>query len=134
MAITHHPRRGPRKARTEPSPCQARILDFIVRYRRAYGYSPTCKEIAGHIGRSKVTVFEHIQALRQKGLLTVSGRHLQRNVRPTGRWSPPKAVERTETRRQRDTLAAACRAALNDGRLNPELRQSIEEALTSAGS
>ena len=80
-------RRGPRKARTEPSPRQARILEYIVRYRRQHGYSPTYEEIAQHFARSKVTVFEHVLALRQKGLVTVSGRHVSRNVRLTGRWT-----------------------------------------------
>jgi repressor LexA len=52
------------------TPRQVEILVLIRDTRRSYGYSPTLQEIADELGISKVTVFEHIEALIAKGLLT----------------------------------------------------------------
>jgi len=46
------------------------ILTFLRDFRRDHGYSPTLQEIADHRGTSKITVFEHVEALIKKGLLT----------------------------------------------------------------
>lgn len=51
------------------TPKQLRILKMIRDWRVAYGYSPTMQEIADEIGVSKVTVFEHVEALIKKGAL-----------------------------------------------------------------
>lgn len=51
------------------TPKQLRILKMIRDWRVAYGYSPTMQEIADEIGVSKVTVFEHVEALIRKGAL-----------------------------------------------------------------
>ena len=52
------------------TPKQLRILKLIRDWRVLHGYSPTMQELADEIGVSKVTVFEHVEALIQKGALT----------------------------------------------------------------
>jgi len=45
------------------------IMIFIRDYRRSHGYSPTMQELADVLDISKVTVFEHVEGLIDKGLL-----------------------------------------------------------------
>lgn len=52
------------------TPRKLEILTLIRDSRRARGYSPTLQEIADQLGTSKITVFEHVEALIEKGLLT----------------------------------------------------------------
>ena len=51
------------------TPKQLRILKLIRDSRVRRGYSPTMQELADEIGVSKVTVFEHVEALIKKGVL-----------------------------------------------------------------
>jgi len=51
------------------TPKQLRILGLIRDYRVRRGYSPTMQELADEIKVSKVTVFEHVEALIKKGAL-----------------------------------------------------------------
>lgn len=51
------------------TPKQLRVLQFIRDSRRRNGYSPTMQEIADALGITKVTVFEHAEALIGKGAL-----------------------------------------------------------------
>jgi repressor LexA len=51
------------------TPKQLRILQLIRDWRVRRGYSPTMQELADVIGVSKVTVFEHVEALIKKGAL-----------------------------------------------------------------
>ncbi|MCA9292163.1 MAG: transcriptional repressor LexA [Phycisphaerales bacterium] len=51
------------------TPKQLRILQLIRDHRVAHGYSPTMQELADELGVSKVTVFEHVEALINKGAL-----------------------------------------------------------------
>jgi repressor LexA len=51
------------------TPKQLRILSLIRDWRIRSGYSPTMQELADEIGVSKVTVFEHVEALIKKGAL-----------------------------------------------------------------
>ncbi len=64
-------RRRPRpRAPTRPAtPRQAEILTFIRDYILRLGYSPTYEEIAEEYGITKVTVFEHLTALEERGLI-----------------------------------------------------------------
>ncbi len=49
---------------------QKEVLDFLEGYLSANGYAPTFNEIAEEFGfRSKGTVYKHIKALRDKGLI-----------------------------------------------------------------
>lgn len=51
------------------TPKQLRILTLIRDQRVVCGCSPTLREIADEVGISKVTVFEHVEALIKKGVL-----------------------------------------------------------------
>jgi repressor LexA len=51
------------------TPKQLRILQLIRDSRITHGYSPTMQELADELGISKVTVFEHVEALIKKGAL-----------------------------------------------------------------
>ena len=51
------------------TPKQLRIFEFIRQHRSHKGYSPTMQEIADSLGVTKVTVFEHVEALIKKGAL-----------------------------------------------------------------
>ena len=52
------------------TPRQIEILTLIRDGRRRNGYSPTLQEIADVLEISKITVFEHVEALLKKGMLT----------------------------------------------------------------
>ena len=52
------------------TPRQLEILTLVRDSRRDFGYSPTLQEIADDLGISKITVFEHVETLIGKGLLT----------------------------------------------------------------
>ena len=51
------------------TPRQLEILTRIRDCQRSHGYSPTMQELADELRISKVTVFEHVDALVQKGVL-----------------------------------------------------------------
>lgn len=51
------------------TPKQMKILTRIRDMRLTRGYSPTMQELADELGVSKVTVFEHVEALIRKGAL-----------------------------------------------------------------
>lgn len=51
------------------TPKQLKILQLIRDHRIALGYSPTMQELADELGVSKVTVFEHVEALIKKNAL-----------------------------------------------------------------
>src|SRR3954471_9785491 len=59
--------KGPRPMNLTPK--QLRILQLIRDWRGRRGYLPTMQELADEIGVSKVTVFEHVEALIKKGAL-----------------------------------------------------------------
>ena len=51
------------------TPKQLKILQLIRDCRLARGFSPTMQELANELSVSKVTVFEHVEALIKKGAL-----------------------------------------------------------------
>ncbi len=51
------------------TPKQMKILTLIRDTRLSRGYSPTMQELGEALGVSKVTVFEHVEALIKKGCL-----------------------------------------------------------------
>jgi len=51
------------------TPKQLHILTRVRDLRTTRGYSPTMQELADELGVSKVTVFEHVEALIRKGAL-----------------------------------------------------------------
>jgi repressor LexA len=72
------------------TPKQLRVLQFIRDSRRRNGYSPTMQEIADALGITKVTVFEHAEALIGKGALV-------RDANKARSLSIPADVEIPET-------------------------------------
>jgi repressor LexA len=52
------------------TPRKLEILTFIRDIQQSLGYSPTLQEIADELGVSKITVFEHVEVLIEKGMLT----------------------------------------------------------------
>lgn len=52
------------------TPRKVEILTMIRDVREREGYSPTLQEIADELGVSKITVFEHVEALLRDGMLT----------------------------------------------------------------
>ena len=54
----------------EPTRRQQQILDFILKWQRMEGTTPTCQEIADEFGFSSPnSVTQHLRLLRQKGCL-----------------------------------------------------------------
>jgi repressor LexA len=51
------------------TPKQMKVLRIVRDTRKKMGYSPTMQEIADELRVSKVTVFEHVEALIEKGAL-----------------------------------------------------------------
>ncbi|MCA9292617.1 MAG: transcriptional repressor LexA [Phycisphaerales bacterium] len=51
------------------TPRQLKIMQLIRESRLERGYSPTMQELAAELSVSKVTVFEHVEALIRKGAL-----------------------------------------------------------------
>jgi repressor LexA len=56
-------------ARRRLTPRQVEILRMIRDYQKNHGCSPTMQELADVLDISKVTVFEHVEGLVEKGLL-----------------------------------------------------------------
>ncbi|MCD6304201.1 MAG: transcriptional repressor LexA [Planctomycetes bacterium] len=77
------------------TPRQMDILRFLRSYRRRYGYSPTMQEIGDHLHLTKVTVFEHVEALVKKGALVRGGRHKARSLRVSGKFTFPDEQQPT---------------------------------------
>ncbi|MBN2491185.1 MAG: transcriptional repressor LexA [Planctomycetes bacterium] len=68
---------------------QKEVLAFIGDYLRTRGISPTLKEIAEHLGVSKITVHEHVKALVAKNYLAKEP-HISRSLVPTDHRDSPE--------------------------------------------
>jgi len=71
------------------TPRQMQILRFIRDHEQEHGYAPTMQELADELGISKVTVFEHLEHLRRKGLVK-RRRHEARSMALTERVMLPQ--------------------------------------------
>lgn len=96
------------------TPRQLDVLVAIRNYRHLHGYAPTMQELADQLRTSKVTIFEHVNALERKGILRrnkhkarsleIIADHLPDENRPTklpllgniAAGSPIEAVENRE--------------------------------------
>jgi sulfur relay (sulfurtransferase) DsrC/TusE family protein len=61
------------------------VVELIERHRQELGYSPTLEEMAKVLKISKVTVYERVETLRERGVLssgTYAHRGLQVATRP----------------------------------------------------
>jgi repressor LexA len=66
------------------TPRQMQVLKMIRDSVRSLGYSPTLQEMADEAGVTKVTVFEHVETLIDKGLLRRSA-HKARSLEITSK-------------------------------------------------
>jgi len=57
---------------TQVTPRQLQVLRIVAELQQSRCYSPTIAEVAEVLGVSRTTAFEHIGALREKGLLAAS--------------------------------------------------------------
>lgn len=73
---------------------QKAVLEFIRRYQREEGLSPTLEEIGEELGVTRVTAFQHVKSLEKKGairtkpLLSRSIEIQDPDYRPDGRALP----------------------------------------------
>ncbi len=70
---------------------QLQILDFIRDYRDRMRISPTLDEIAESFKVSKITVFEHIQALKKKGVVSTE-KNMARSIQIVEDEPPENAL------------------------------------------
>ncbi|MCY2925855.1 MAG: transcriptional repressor LexA [Planctomycetota bacterium] len=63
------------------TPRQLEILRFIRDFRARNGYSPTLQEIGDQLSLTKVTVFEHVEALEKKRVLSRGPKNKARSLR-----------------------------------------------------
>ncbi len=75
---------------------QAEVLRFIAAYRTKEGISPTLEEIGQASNVSRVTIFEHIRALEQKGYILVDA-HQSRSIRLCAEATAPPPATHYET-------------------------------------
>jgi repressor LexA len=73
---------------------QKAVLEFVSRYQKTEGLSPTLEEIGDHLGVTRVTAFQHVRSLEKKGalrtkpLLSRSIEILDPDYAPEGRFVP----------------------------------------------
>src|SRR3954447_20954366 len=83
LKLTRRPPCCPQK---EPlmnlTPRQLDVIVAIRNFRHLHGYSPTMQELADQLGTSKVTIFEHVNALEKKRVLR-RDRHKARSLEIT---------------------------------------------------
>ncbi len=65
----------------KPSKRQAEILEFVVKFQKEKGYSPSLAEMAEYFGISIPTVHQHISYLRKKKLLSMH-KGKKRSIQP----------------------------------------------------
>ena len=64
------------------TPRQLDVIVAIRNFRHLHGYAPTMQELADQLGTSKVTIFEHVNALEKKRVLR-RDRHKARSLEIT---------------------------------------------------
>lgn len=69
------------------TPRQLDVVVAIRNYRHLNGMAPTMQELADQLGTSKVTIFEHIEALEEKGVLKRNA-HMSRSLEITAKYLP----------------------------------------------
>jgi repressor LexA len=76
-----------------PTKRQKQVLDFIIAYSAREGVSPTLREMAKSLGFSSLSsCFKHVEALKEKGLLTRES-HKWRSLLPVGKEAQKPALE-----------------------------------------
>lgn len=60
---------------------QSEVLDFIRTHLKEYGYAPSYREIGDHFGLSSpATVYTHVQALVEKGMVSIGDEGEARSI------------------------------------------------------
>lgn len=95
---------------SQVTPKQLEVLKVIARFEAKQCYSATIGEVAEKLGTSRTTVFEHIAALREKGLVTRS-KGKARSSRLTDQAN--RLLEQIEDRYIEDVPAEDHKAGLN---------------------
>lgn len=108
---------------------QQATLDFFVRYRRAWGISPTMQIVADQMEREKIpvgTVMSRVERLVEDGWLTqvVEGARAERNYLPS--------VEARLIERLPEVVMALERASSEDARASELLNYARGMRVSSA--
>lgn len=75
----------PKNQTSQLTPRQLQLLSLAARFQASQCYSATIQELAEQLSVSRATAFEHIAALREKGLLSaVPGRARSLRITPKG--------------------------------------------------
>jgi hypothetical protein len=61
---------------------QQEVIGFILHYREEKGISPTLKDITDILGRTRITIHEHLNQLERKGAIS-RVKYMARSVLPT---------------------------------------------------
>jgi repressor LexA len=69
---------------TTIKPQHQAIYNFITDYWTAHGYAPTMKEIATHIGLSRISTQRHLDLMRVRQVVDWDEHH-SRSIRITGK-------------------------------------------------
>lgn len=77
------------------TPRQLDVIVAIRDYRHLHGMSPTMQELADQLGTSKVTIFEHVNALEKKRVLK-RDRHRARSLEITADGKLPDEERATK--------------------------------------
>jgi repressor LexA len=93
------------------TPKQYHTLCQVENFQKSRCYSATIGELAQALNISRATAYEHIAALREKGLLVRSAGKA-RSLRVTNRGE--KLLEQTRIQTEQADEARACRPAAND--------------------
>ena len=69
------------------TPRQLDVLVAVRNYRHLHSMAPTMQELADQLGTSKVTIFEHIEALERKGVIKRNA-HMSRSLEIIPKYLP----------------------------------------------
>lgn len=114
------------------TPKQLHILTRIRDLRLARGYSPTMQELADELGVSKVTVFEHVEALIKKGALRRDP-NKARSLEVNPRFRLPDE-ERSSRLPLVGAIAAGSPIDAVEGRESIDLEEMFAKPRTGAGN
>jgi len=114
------------------TPKQLAVLERIRTIRMSKGYSPTMQELADELGISKVTVFEHVEALVRKGAL-VRRRNKKRSLDVRSEAKLPDEERNTKLPLV-GTIAAGCPIEAVEDRQSLDLEEIFAPQVHVPGS
>ncbi len=103
------------------TPRQLDVIVAVRNFRHLHGYSPTMQELADQLGTSKVTIFEHVNALEKKRVLR-RDRHKARSLEITADGKLPDE-ERSSNLPLLGTIAAGSPIEAVENREEIDLEQ-----------